>query len=101
MEDKPQKKTNLPAKRGFYGNLKYGRGMLRDYRQKKYPHFPWKSTLAFAVAILYMLFPVDIIPDFIVGFGLIDDAVISAIALKAIDMDIAEYRKWLEKNDET
>jgi len=75
--------------------------MLRDYRQKKYPHFPWKSTLAFAVAILYMLFPVDIIPDFIVGFGLIDDAVISAIALKAIDMDIAEYRKWLEKNDET
>ncbi len=99
MKDKPKLNKNLPAKTSFLGNLKYGGQMWRDYRKKQYPKFPWKSLLAITTAFLYVVFPVDIIPEYIVGFGLIDDAVITALAIKAIDMDIADYKKWMAENE--
>ncbi len=99
MENKPSKKSNLPLKRGFYGNLRYARDFRRDYKAGKYHKFPWKSLLAIVATALYVIMPVDLIPDFIFGFGLIDDAVITALALKAIDIDINNYREWLEQNE--
>ncbi|NJM94608.1 MAG: DUF1232 domain-containing protein, partial [Cytophagales bacterium] len=38
--------------------------------------------------------PFDLIPDFIVGFGLIDDMTLMVWILKNIQKDIEAYRRW-------
>ena len=60
------------------------------------------TTAAIAIivgALLYVISPLDIIPDAIPGIGFIDDASIitAAIAqIKKIGNDINNYKKWKE-----
>lgn len=42
----------------------------------KHPHTPRRVKIAFVAAMLYMLMPVDIMPDTIPFLGVLDDAVI-------------------------
>jgi uncharacterized membrane protein YkvA (DUF1232 family) len=38
---------------------------------------------AFAAAVLiYVISPIDIIPDFVIGFGKLDDLILSAVAIQ-------------------
>lgn len=50
---------------------------------------PWKVKAILGVAIIYLLSPFDLVPDWIIGFGMLDDlAVVSflvAWALKIAD----------------
>ncbi|MBT8319349.1 MAG: DUF1232 domain-containing protein, partial [Gramella sp.] len=48
-------------------------GMLKDYRKGVYTKVPWFTIATIAFAFLYILNPLDIIPDFIPGLGYIDD----------------------------
>lgn len=53
---------------------------------------PWKVKAILAVAILYLLSPFDLVPDWIMGFGFLDDlTVISFLVAWAIN--IAEKNK--------
>ena len=42
----------------------------------KHPNLPWAARLVVLVAVGYALCPIDLIPDFIPGLGLLDDLVI-------------------------
>ena len=44
--------------------------LIRDYWYGHYRAIPWKSIAAVAGALLYVLNPLDLIPDLIFGFGL-------------------------------
>ena len=50
--------------------------MLKDFFTKKYTEVPVGTITAIAGSLLYVLSPIDIIPDFILGVGYIDDAAI-------------------------
>ena len=50
---------------------------------------PWRAKAIIAFAILYLLSPVDLIPDWIMGFGLLDDLTLVSI-LVAWAIRIAE-----------
>jgi uncharacterized membrane protein YkvA (DUF1232 family) len=53
---------------------------------------PWKVKAILAAAILYLLSPFDLVPDWIMGFGFLDDlTVISFLVAWAIR--IAERNK--------
>jgi uncharacterized membrane protein YkvA (DUF1232 family) len=41
-----------------------------------------KKVLIVACAILYVLSPIDVIPDFLLGPGQLDDAAVFALALR-------------------
>ena len=45
-------------------------------------------------ALIYFFSPVDLIPDCIPGIGLLDDAAVIGIAIKAVDNDLQAYREW-------
>lgn len=46
---------------------------------------PWKVKAVLAFAILYLLSPFDLVPDWIAGFGLLDDlTVVSLLVAWAI-----------------
>lgn len=50
--------------------------MLRDWRNGDYPRSQVKTLLLLSAAILYIAMPLDIIPDVILGLGIIDDAAV-------------------------
>ena len=68
--------------------------MIRAYVKKQYTDVS-PSTILLAVAgLLYNVNPLDIIPDYILGAGLLDDAAVIGIVLQAVQMDLNKYKKW-------
>jgi uncharacterized membrane protein YkvA (DUF1232 family) len=57
-----------------------------------------KSIVIFLVALAYIISPIDLIPDCILGFGQIDDVVILGLALNFLVKDLAKYREWKDMN---
>lgn len=68
--------------------------MIKDYWNKKYREVPWWTIGASATALLYVLNPMDLVPDFIPFVGLLDDATVLSVCIYLIDRDLARYREW-------
>jgi len=68
--------------------------LIRDYVNGSYREIPWYSIAAIATALLYVLNPIDLIPDLIPLVGLIDDAVILAKCLSMVESDLHTYKEW-------
>lgn len=76
-------------------------GMLKDYRKGVYSKVPWFTIATIAFTFLYILNPLDIIPDFIPGLGYIDDMAIITFGLRFIQSDIHNYLDWKLENGDT
>ena len=48
------------------------------------PRVPRKSKLILGATIVYLVSPIDVIPDFVPGLGQLDDVVIALLALHSI-----------------
>jgi uncharacterized membrane protein YkvA (DUF1232 family) len=78
----------------FIEDVKLLFAMVKDYYNKEYREIPWYSIAAVVAALLYVLSPIDLIPDFIPIIGLVDDAAVIALCLKMVDSDLQIYKKW-------
>lgn len=72
--------------------------MIRAYAKKQYTDVPISTILLAIAALIYVVNPLDLIPDYILGVGFIDDAAALAIVLQATHMDLAKYKKWQVEN---
>jgi len=68
--------------------------LLNDYWTGKYVKAPWWTVSAILVALIWLLNPMDVIPDYIPLLGMLDDAAVIAIVLAMIEQDISDYREW-------
>ncbi len=68
--------------------------LLKAWKQGNYRGLSVRTVASIAVSILYILSPVDAIPDFIPGIGLNDDAAILALLLHSLAQDLAAFRLW-------
>ena len=68
--------------------------IVHDYRSGRYTKFPWWALTAIAATLLYVFNPFDLIPEFIPGIGLIDDAAVVATCLAFIEQELLIYRTW-------
>ena len=71
--------------------------MVKDYTTGEYREVPERTILTAAFALLYLLDPIDLIPDFVPGLGLMDDAAVLTLVVKAIQSDLQNYRGWSQK----
>ena len=72
--------------------------LVRSYIKKEYTEIPLGSIVGIISALIYILSPIDVIPDAVPGAGYIDDATVLLICLKAgAKDDIKDYQKWREK----
>lgn len=91
VEDRVRESGKLSR---FSTDIRLMFAMLRDYWRGDYRSVPWKSIAAIAGALLYVLNPLDLIPDFIIGFGLLDDAGVIAACLSLVESDLHAYAGW-------
>ena len=85
----------------FSADIKLMFSMIRDYWYGNYRSVPWKTIAAVAGALIYVMNPLDVIPDLIFGFGLVDDAGVVALCLKLVESDIHRYAAWKEQQEES
>lgn len=70
--------------------------MLKDYFSGHYTEIS-KTKIALIVAgLVYIISPIDIIPEFIVGIGILDDFVIAGFILNKISGILENYYHWRE-----
>ncbi len=75
--------------------------LAKDYYQGNYRKVPYKTISAVAVGLVYILNPIDLIPDFIPVIGYIDDALVIAFCLKMVEKDLKKYQEWKQAQSAT
>lgn len=71
--------------------------LVKAYIDKEYTEIPIGSIIAVISALIYVLSPIDMIPDIIPGIGLVDDAAVIATIFVLIHDDVEEYKAWRSK----
>jgi len=80
--------------RKFVEDFKLLMALVKDYWHGRYKVIPYWTIAAVTAALLYVLNPFDLIPDFIPGLGQIDDAAVVAACLLLVRQDLQRYKKW-------
>jgi len=68
--------------------------LIKDFLKGTYRDVSIKSFLIFAITLAYIISPLDLIPDYIIGLGQIDDAVILGFGLYLLEKDLIKYQHW-------
>ena len=68
--------------------------LIKHYVEGKYTTVPYGTILAIMSALIYVLSPVDIIPDFIPFVGHLDDVAVMGLCLSMVKTDIEAYDEW-------
>lgn len=76
--------------------LKLVFGLLNDYRRGDYRNIKKKDIFLMLAALLYLLNPADVIPDFIIGVGFVDDLSLLAYIIKKLRNELEKYKIWKE-----
>ncbi len=75
--------------------------LIKDYWEGNYTEIPYRTIIAVVVALLYILNPVDLIPDFLPVIGQMDDLAMLMFVWKLISEDVKDYALWkLENSNE-
>jgi uncharacterized membrane protein YkvA (DUF1232 family) len=81
----------------FIKDVKLMLAMVKDYWDGNYREIPWWALASVVAALLYVLSPIDLIPDFIPVVGLMDDAAVVAACLLLVEQQLHEYGAWKTK----
>lgn len=66
-------------------------GLLADHQSGDCPQVPYHTVSLLAVALLYLLAPMDVVPDWIPGVGTSDDALVLELAFELGAPGIERY----------
>lgn len=68
--------------------------LVKAYTNGKYREVPWQSLVMIVGVLVYFVMPTDLLPDFIVGLGYIDDVTVIGWTLKTVADDINSFLAW-------
>lgn len=72
--------------------------MLRDWVTGQYTAIPYRTIGGIVFSLMYVINPIDIIPDLLPGIGFLDDALLVALLLSWARSDINDYRIFRNRN---
>ncbi len=72
--------------------------MLRAYIKKQYTDVSIATIIAAVAGLIYVVNPMDVVPEYVLGVGILDDAAVLGIILQAMHMDLNKYKKWQKAN---
>lgn len=68
--------------------------LVEEHAKGRCPQIPYYTIATLAVALLYFSDPVDVIPDWIPGVGITDDAIVFELAFGMARAGIERYCAW-------
>jgi len=90
--------VKLPHLKAVFEQAKIMLAMVKDYWKGSYREVPYWAISAVALSLLYVLNPVDVIPDAFIGIGYLDDATVVAFCLKLVQKELEKYQEWAAAN---
>ncbi|MDD3139717.1 MAG: YkvA family protein [Lachnospiraceae bacterium] len=98
LERLEKKLSKIPLAGKYLADVPVLISLVKAYADKEYTEVPIGTIIAIISALIYVLSPIDIIPDILPAIGISDDAAVVAFALKFVHDDVEEYRIWREAN---
>lgn len=93
--EKSMSKTNkLDMFKKISRELKLALGLVIDYSKGNYRNVKKFDILLIVAGFLYLLNPADIVPDFILFFGFVDDLSVLTYIVKKLDKELEKYDEW-------
>lgn len=97
--DELERKLQSGPFRRIYHNAQSMLSLLWDYYKGRYRKVPWWTVAAVTGTLLYLLNPLDLIPDFIPGLGAVDDLAVFWACMRLVEKDLVRYRAWQHLRD--
>lgn len=69
--------------------------LIKDWMKGDYKEVSNNSIILIIIALLYLVNPFDLIPDFLVG-GFIDDLFVILYVIKRLSVELKTYKEWKE-----
>lgn len=82
-----------PEVNSILDDVKLVMSLIKDHSKGRYRDLSKGSIVLVIISLIYLINPMDLIPDFIIG-GFIDDAAVIAYILKKISVEVEAYKKW-------
>lgn len=99
-EEKSKESMNAQATgpiKELLNNVKLLASLIKDYINGSYKTIAVGSIVVIAIALLYFISPIDLIPDVVPVVGSLDDIAVIGFAMTQIAADLAAYREWKEQ----
>lgn len=84
----------------FFGRIKLFIEMITEYFRGNYREIPVKTVILITAALIYLVSPLDAIPDFLIGIGFVDDGAVIAYVFNSLNEDIESFKRWKEGKDQ-
>ena len=82
----------------LFQNLRLLVPLIKDYWKGNYREVSVKSIVIFVVALIYIISPIDLIPDYLIGLGQIDDVAILGLSMFFLEKELRKYKEWKDRD---
>jgi uncharacterized membrane protein YkvA (DUF1232 family) len=90
-----KKIKDVPVIGGLVDDLLTIFDLIGDYAKGNYKKIPLRVIVSAVAGVIYLVSPIDIVPDFIPIAGWIDDAAVLTLILNAgLALELRKYKKW-------
>jgi len=68
--------------------------LVKDWSNGSYKNISKTAILAIIGGIIYFVSPLDVVPDWLLGLGLVDDAAVLGLIINQLDKELTRYKQW-------
>lgn len=69
-------------------------GLIKSLVTGEYSGVSGKTVMALIIGFVYLVSPIDFIPDFFSIFGFVDDITVIGLITYLVKEDLEKYRQW-------
>ncbi len=71
--------------------------MIRAYQSGEYRNIRRTTILKVIGALIYLVSPIDLVPDFVLGFGFADDIAVILFVTKTVFEELTRFSDWQDE----
>jgi uncharacterized membrane protein YkvA (DUF1232 family) len=68
--------------------------LVKSWSKGEYRDISSKTMITIVATLLYFVSPIDLVPDFLVGLGILDDAAVIGYTVKQISKELDLFKAW-------
>jgi len=94
-----KKKGNRHLVAGVISQVQLLVEALKAWMSGEYKQLPKKSLLMIIAGLLYFVSPIDIVPDFLLAIGFVDDIAVISFVINTLNTELQRFKKWKEEQN--